>query len=414
MTGGFTLDVRRDPLNRDKVIAIIDAESTEEVDAGFPKIFHYGKYSRLAFSKGKNILKETDSSQKGLTLEIEAEAAAVHVPDMKGLSQVITAVGDKRIVYVGENHDNYANHTVQLQFIKDLSGSGVQIAIGMEMFQKPFQPVLDEFIKGSIDQKTFLKKTEYFKRWGFDYDLYKPILDYARDNRIPVIALNIEKEIVDSVAKDGIDALPPDVKAKIPQAMDFSDEQYKKRLQKIFMMHESLKERNFDFFNQAQILWDESMSQSIADYLSSHPDRRMIVLAGNGHLTYGSGIPKRTARRNGLSYAIVLNDAELEKGIADYVVFPKHIEGKKPVRMMVLLDENKDRVTITGFPENSISKKAGLEEGDIIMFIDDTPISSIDDVKIHLLEKHNEEKIRVRILRGYGGAAKDMQFELTL
>jgi uncharacterized iron-regulated protein len=347
-------------------------------------------------------------------LEIEAEAAAVHVPDMKDLSQVITAVGDRRIVYVGENHDNYANHAVQLEFIKDLSGSGVQITIGMEMFQKPFQPVLDEFIKGSIDQKTFLKKTEYFKRWGFDYDLYKPILDYARDNRIPVIALNIEKEIVDSVAKDGIDALPPDVKAKIPQAMDFSDEQYKKRLQKIFMMHESLKERNFDFFNQAQILWDESMSQSIADYLSSHPDRRMIVLAGNGHLTYGSGIPKRTARRNGLSYAIVLNDDELVKGIADYVVFPKHIEGKKPVRMMVLLDENKGRVTITGFPENSISKKAGLEEGDIIMFIDDTPISSIDDVKIHLLEKHNEEKIRVKILRGYGGAAKDMQFEITL
>jgi S1-C subfamily serine protease len=82
--------------------------------------------------------------------------------------------------------------------------------------------------------------------------------------------------------------------------------------------------------------------------------------------------------------------------------------------MMVLLDENKGRVTITGFPEDSISKKAGLEEGDIIMFIDDTPISSIDDVKIHLLEKHNEEKIRVRILRGYGGAAKDMQFEITL
>jgi S1-C subfamily serine protease len=140
----------------------------------------------------------------------------------------------------------------------------------------------------------------------------------------------------------------------------------------------------------------------------------MIVLAGNGHLTYGSGIPKRTARRNGLSYAIVLNDAELEKDIADYVVFPKHIEGKKPVRMMVLLDENKGRVTITGFPENSISKKAGLEEGDTIMFIDDIPISSIDDVKIYLLEKHNEEKIRIRILRGYGGAAKDMQFEITL
>ena len=82
--------------------------------------------------------------------------------------------------------------------------------------------------------------------------------------------------------------------------------------------------------------------------------------------------------------------------------------------MMVLLDEDKGRVKITGFPENSISKKAGLEEGDVILFIDDTPISSIADAKIHLLEKHTGEKIRVRILRGYGGAAKDMQFEITL
>ena len=414
ITGGFTLDVRQNPLNRDKVISIVNAESTEEAVAAFPKIFHYGKYSHLAFSKGKNILKETDSSQKGLTLGMEAEAAAVHVPDIKDLSQVIKAVDDRKIVYVGENHDNYANHAVQLEFIRDFHRLGVPIAIGMEMFQKPFQPVLDDFIKGAIDQKTFLKKTEYFKRWGFDYDLYKPILDYARDNRIPVIALNIEKEIVNSVAKDGIDALAPDVKAKIPQAMDFSDEQYKERMKKVFLAHESLKDRNFDFFNQAQILWDESMSQSIADYLSAHPDGRMIVLAGNGHLTYGSGIPKRTARRTGLSYAIVLNDAELESGIADYVIFPKHIEGKKPVRMMVLLDEDKGRVKITGFPENSISKKAGLEEGDIILFIDETAISSIDDAKIHLLEKHKGEKIKVRILRGSGGAAKEMQFEITL
>ncbi len=412
--GGFTVDVRQNPLNHAKVIAIINAESHEEADAAFPKIFHYGKYSRLAFSKGKNILKETTESQKGLSVEMEAEAEAVHVPDMKGLSQVIKDVSDRRIVYVGENHDNYAHHAVQLEFIKELSKSGMPIAIGMEMFQKPFQSVLDDFINGAIDQKTFLKKTEYFKRWVFDYDLYKPILDYARDNRIPVIALNIEKEIVDQVSKNGIDTLPPDFKAKVPTEMDFSDEPYKNRLKKVFMAHDSLKEKNFDFFYQSQILWDESMSQSIADYLSAHPDRRMVVLAGSGHLTYGVGIPKRTARRAGLSYAVVLNDAELEKGIADYVIFPRHIEGKKPVRMMVLLEGDKGRVKITGFPENSISKKAGITEGDSIIFIDDTPITSIDDAKIYLLEKHKGETIRVRILRGVGETAKEMQFDITL
>ena len=414
ISGGFTAHVSKNTFNPNKVVAIFNAESTEEAVAAFPKIFHYGKYSRLVFKNGKNILKETDASQMGLTVGMDAEEPAVHVPDLAGLSQVIKAVRDKRIIYVGENHDNFADHTVQLEFIKELSSSGVQMAIGMEMFQKPFQSVLDDYIKGIIDQGTFLKKTEYFKRWKLDYDLYKPILEYARDNRIPVVALNIENDIVDKVSKNGIEGLQSDYKEKIPHTMDFSDAQYRERLEKVFREHPNFKELNFDFFNQAQIIWDEYMSQSIADYLSSHPDRRMVVLAGNGHLMYGSGIPKRTARRNGLSYAIVLNSAELEKGIADYIVFPRNIEGPKPVRMMVLLKEEKGQVRIAGFPENSISQKAGLKEGDIILSIGDTLISSIDDVKIYLLEKHNGEKITVKILRGVGLTAKDMQFEITL
>ncbi len=412
-SGGFTVSVNENPFNPDKVIARISAESRQEADAAFPKIFHYGKYSRLAFRGGKNILKETDPSKRGLIMQLEAEAPAVHVADVKSLSQVIDSVRDKRIVYVGEGHTNYAHHAVQLEVIKGLLGKDRKIAIGMEMFQRPYQAVLDDYVNGAIDRKTFLKKTEYFTRWRFDYELYQPIIDYARENRIPVIALNVEREIVDLVSKNGIDALPADLKAKVPPDMDFSDEQYRERLKKVFEEHTSLQDRNFDFFYQSQILWDESMSRSIHEYLSRHPDYRMVVLAGSGHLMFGSGIPKRTFRRNGLSYAVILNDADLDKDVADYVVFPRHIEGSKPVRMMVLLNEEKEKVTIIGFPENSISKKAGLEEKDIILVIDDVSITSIDDIKIYLLEKKKGDTIRVRVLRKTG-AEKEMQMEFKL
>ena len=59
----------------------------------------------------------------------------------------------------------------------------------MEMFQRPFQKVLDDYIGGKIDEAEFLKGTEYFKRWGFDYQLYRPILLFARSEKIPVVAL---------------------------------------------------------------------------------------------------------------------------------------------------------------------------------------------------------------------------------
>ncbi|HTZ17794.1 MAG TPA: ChaN family lipoprotein, partial [Dissulfurispiraceae bacterium] len=242
-TGGFTVELFGNPLNREKVVAVITSDSAGETDAAFRKIFHYGKYSRLAFSTGKNILKETAQSKRGLTVELEAEAPALHVPDILSLSQVIDSVQDKRIVYVGEEHISYAHHAVQLEMIKGLLGMERKMAIGMEMFQRPYQSVLDDYIDGLIDEKTFLKKSQYFTRWGFDYDLYKPIMDFARENRIPVIALNIDREIVEQVAKNGVAALPPDMKAKIPAAMDFSDKQYKERMRKIFQEHNSLKER---------------------------------------------------------------------------------------------------------------------------------------------------------------------------
>ncbi|HDH12448.1 MAG TPA: hypothetical protein ENG83_09700 [Nitrospirae bacterium] len=47
------------------------------------------------------------------------------------------------------------------------------------------------------------------------------------------------------------------------------------------------------------------MSQSIAEFLQKSPDYQIIVLAGQGHLRFGSGIPKRTFRRTGHDYAIV-------------------------------------------------------------------------------------------------------------
>ena len=86
----------------------------------------------------------------------------------------------------------------------------------MEMFQRPFQQVLDNYVGGKISERTFLKRSEYFKQWGFDYNLYKPILDFARAERIPVIALNQRREIVDKVAKNGLDSLSEEEKKDIP------------------------------------------------------------------------------------------------------------------------------------------------------------------------------------------------------
>jgi aminopeptidase N len=415
--GGFSVLMKENPWNRWKVFGIFNARSKEEIEAAFQKIFHYGKYSAVSFDHGVNVYKEIDQSTRGITEELLKEPAAIEISALKTLPDIMAHVASKKIIYVGETHDLFPDHVMELEIIKDLHKRGRTLAIGMEMFQKPFQKVLDDYIAGKIDEAEFLKGTEYFKRWGFDYNLYKPILLFARSENIPVIALNISQEIVDQVFRSGLDSLSEEERKSIPSQMDFSDEAYRERLKKVFLEHrdiDNLKTNNFDFFYQAQILWDETMAESADQFLRTHPDDQMVVLAGSGHLAYGSGIPKRVARRNGYDYVIILNDIDLEKGIADFVLFPGAIPSVTSPLLMVFLKEEAGKVEIAGFPQGSVSEKTGMKVGDIILAIDHTRIHTIDDVKINLLTRKKGEKVKVRVLRKGLLGSSEMEFEVVL
>jgi uncharacterized iron-regulated protein len=376
---GFVVTVRQNPWNHEEVVGIMDGLDTDEIDSAFRKIFHYGKYSELKFDGGDNTEKRIEPTQRGIVIEMDKEIVAVDISKIQALSDVIKGVADKKIVYVGEIHDVFSHHAVQLDIIRGIYSKDRKLAIGMEMFQRPFQTVLDTFIAGKMGERDFLKQSEYFKRWGFDYNLYKPILDFARTEKIPVIALNMEREIIKEVSVSGIDSLVDEQRKAVLPEMDFSDNEYRERLMKIYELHEKKEDGNFDFFYQSQILWDETMSQSIDEFLDINPDYQIAVLAGQGHLRYGSGIPKRTERRNGHDYAIVLIDEDVDEGIADYVVFPKPVEGITAPKIMTYLRKEKDGFAIADFPEQSVSEAAGLKIGDVITFIDDVKAETIED-----------------------------------
>ncbi|MBI5055687.1 MAG: ChaN family lipoprotein [Nitrospirae bacterium] len=411
---GFAVLVKENPLNPQKVVGIFYGRTKAEVDAAFGKISHYGKYSMLTFENGKNIKKEIAQTERGIVMELKDDAAVVDLSTLKKLSDVVNGAADKKIIYVGEVHDVFAHHAVQLDIITGLHDKNKKIAIGMEMFQRPFQKTLDSFIGGKMTEADFLRQSEYFKRWGFDYNLYKPILDFAREKKLPVVALNMEREIIEKVSKKGVDSLTSEEKKMLPREMDLTDGEYRDRLKDIFAQHKNEKDANFDFFYMSQLLWDETMSQSINTFLKEKPDYQMVALAGKGHIEYGSGIPKRTFRRNGYGYSIVLIDAEVEKGIADYVIFPKSVEGVTSPKLMVFVDEENGILKITGFPEKSVSEKAGLKAGDIIISIDGITVKSVEDIKIHLLYKKTGETVKVKAQRKEKEEEKKMDFDVVL
>lgn len=395
----FSFTVRENPYNRREVIAIAGGSLSGDTEGYLQRITHYGKYSRLSFRDGKNLLKATDERVSGISLPLARDVAALEMPRLLGIDDIAKKADGKKIIYIGEAHDKFEHHRAQYEVLRELYGKNKNILIGMEMFQKQFQKPLDDYISGEIDEREFLKKSQYFKRWGFDYTLYREILLFAREYKIPVAALNISNEIVSRVFKEGLLSLTADERKDIPPDMDLSDMTYKARLKELFEGHRNYESRNFDFFYEAQVLWDESMAHNLVAFMRENPGRQAVVIAGMGHMSFGSGIPKRAHRLNGEDYLVILNDADVEKGISDIMLFPQPIKYTEAPKLMAVLKEEEGKVKIQEFPAGSVSEKAGLKKDDIILALDDTKVESIDDVKIFLLYKKKGDTATVRVMR---------------
>ncbi len=403
---GFFLQMRKNILNPRHVLGLIQAENSDEVNGVGRRLFHYGQYSRLQFSGGKNVEKETEASDRGMQLEVGRPATGIALEAVLPLSEIASRVADMNIVYVGEKHDRYGDHLAQLEMIQALHRHHPKLAIGMEMFQRRYQKSLDDYISGKTDTQTFLKESHYFSTWRFNYHLYEDILEYARVNGIPVVALNQDDKLVRKVANEGLENLSPEEKARIPAELVLDDESYKKRLRSVFEMHQTNLDgdsipQEFEYFHQAQILWDETMAESIANFLTDRPDYQMVVLAGSGHLAYGAGIPKRVYRRIGKSYAIILPDPgePLELGLADFVIFPSEVQAPEDAKLGILLDSSDGLLTVAGFSRGSGAEKAGIKKGDIVLAVDGQKVEDFDDLRIFLATRHVGDMVRVKVQR---------------
>ena len=413
---GFTFIVKENPLNMSNVIAIAHGDSKDEVDPVSKKIFHYGKYSFIRFEKGKNIEKKTDETKHGIRVSLCEHVLGIQPQKTIKLNEIINNIFDKTIIYVGERHTNYEDHKVQLKIIMSLYEKGRKIAIGMEMFQKPFQKAVNDYISGAITEKEFLKASQYFKKWQFDYNLYKEIIEFAKAKNIPVVALNLKSEIIEKVSTGGLDALIDEEKKEIPEDMDMSDEDYKKRVREIFEQHEKSESKNFDYFYQSQILWDETMAHSVDEFLKENPDYQMVVLAGVGHIMYSSGIPKRAYRLNAKDYVTLIPATETpDEDVADFMLFQDHIPPPPTLKLGVILKEIDGRVKIEGVRPDSIAEKTGLKEDDIFITIDDWKIEDIEDVKISMVDKQQGDSIKIKILRKrFLLGDRELEFIVTL
>lgn len=205
------------------------------------------------------------------------------------------------VISVGELHDSAAHHEMQLRVIKAVHARDPSLGVGMEMFQRPFQDVLDSYVEGNLTEAELVRDSEYQRRWGFPWELYQPIVNHSRKNNIPLAALNAPKELtlrVKQVGWDGLDQVERDALGPV----DFNVQAHRDHwLPMLSHMHGNRtpsadeKERSY----QIMTIWDDYMAQSAANFKKERGLRKMIVLAGGGHVEGGFGIPDRAAGYSG-------------------------------------------------------------------------------------------------------------------
>jgi uncharacterized iron-regulated protein len=348
--------------------------------------------------------------------EALGETTVISLAAQPTIASLVPELADKRAIFVGEQHDRYDHSLVQLEFLRRLHANNPNIAIGMEAFQQPFQPVLDDYLAGRISEAQMLRRTEYYQRWGVDYRLVAPILDYARDNGLEVVALNVPRELTRKVASTGIANLPPELKGQIPEAMEPPSDGYRSRLEPIFAMHSSDGEKNFDHFVEAQLLWDEGMAERAARFLADNPEHQMLILAGNQHIAWDDTIPGRLERRLPVTTAAILNSwsGPLVAGLADYLLMPEQQALAATGRIGIAIEEASDGVSIIACDEDTDCSEQTILPGDRIINIDSLPVSGIADLRLALRNRFPGDSIEIGILRQQDAEPISLTHAVTL
>jgi uncharacterized iron-regulated protein len=261
---------------------------------------------------------------------------------------VAEALARSRAVSVGETHDQANDHLAQLEVLKALAAAhGNKIAVGFEMLNESLQGVLDDYASGKLSESEFLDQADWKKEWGFPFPLYKPIFDFIRDHRLKALALNAPRGLVTKTARVGLEGLAPEEKALLPKDMELSqDPRYLEFLKAAFGGHGAgarafrilaMPGVTWENYLQAMMIWNEVMAANASAYLNNNASSALLVVAGNGHVMYGAGIPFGIGRRApGAGQTTVYTEGSSDcpaslpqdlTGMADFVWFVPHSAG---------------------------------------------------------------------------------------
>ena len=291
-------------------------------------------------------------------------------------TMLMQELAQRDVVLLGEQHDRMDHHRWQLHVIAGLHALRPELIIGLEMLPREAQPALDAWVAGEFDEQAFLDASGWYRVWGFDPELYLPILHFARLHQVPLKALNVTPELRGRLVEEGWEAVAVEERFGITApAAALPD--YREQLAAIYAEHPmgnmDESEASLERFIAAQLVWDRAMAAGLVQ--ATHENALVVGLIGQGHLQYGHGVPYQldalgvAAQATLLPWDVTGPECEpppdgLARALFALGEMPAPV--RPPVQLGVYLQPDEQGVVVHEVMQDSVAQAAGLEAGDII------------------------------------------------
>ena len=203
------------------------------------------------------------------------------------------------VVALGENHDDPATHLVELALLEGLNRHNRNVVLSMEMFERDVQEYLDRYLEGEMTEDEFLGISRPWENYETDY---RPLVEFARNNSLPVVASNVPRRLAGQVARGGIEGteFAEDDLGWVSSVFEAPEDAYWEAFAATMHMpgmeRMAVTEENIRWYYEAQVLKDETMAESIARAATASPGALVYHLTGSFHVQDYLGTFSRVRR----------------------------------------------------------------------------------------------------------------------
>jgi len=307
------------------------------------------------------------------------------------MDRLLGRLQDKDVVLLGETHVIADHHRWQLQMIAQLHAQRPDMILGFEAFPRRVQDILDKWVAGKLSEDEFLKQSDWDTVWKYDAAFYMPLFHFARINRVPMVALNVDRTLIREVSEKGWKAVPEDKRRGIGNPAPATSG-YLDMLSDVYTRHgdddrkkPTLDDPAFTSFVDVQLTWDRAMAEAAVGALKKGRDAgrdpRMVAIIGRGHMDHFYGVPVQLKDLGERDVAVLSPWDHLQKCSnlvssdgtpVAHAVFgiENNIETEKAANkpMLGVMIEGSDKgIRVGDVIQGSIAEAAGVKKNDLII-----------------------------------------------